>query len=179
MSDGIHVKCSGALTDAVPTWKDVNSVLGSLDGSGLKVGIVISRFNTSLTGMLASKVIGTLQELGVAATDIHCVWVPGAYEIPLIAKQFAKEDTLDAIIALGVVIEGETPHANLINSEVCHALAEIAREHSVPVIDGVVTARNLQQAEVRCSDSDKGRGRYVAEAAIEMAQVLKQLGRSS
>lgn len=153
---------------------------GDRSAAGLKFGLVVSRFNERLTRQLVESAVQALREHGAAEADIEVGWVPGAYEIPFALAQWAAKGGRDAFIALGCVIQGETPHAGLINTEVAHALAELARRHGVPVIDTVVSALTEAQAEARCRPGREGRGWYAAEAAIEMARlqaVMRKEGR--
>jgi 6,7-dimethyl-8-ribityllumazine synthase len=101
--------------------------------------------------------------------------VPGGYEVPALAEQIAAHGDVDAIVALGAVIEGETPHADMINVQVTHSLTDISRKYGIPVIHEVVAARNMEQAAARCTAGRQSRGWYAGLAAVEMAQVFKQV----
>jgi len=147
-----------------------------LDASGLKFAIVVSRFNEELTGRLEVDARQCLLENGAAENAIETIWVPGAYEIPFVANALAKNGKYDAIIALGVVVEGETQHAQMICDSTGIALLDIAREHGLPVINEIVGTRNWEQAVARCTSSRESRGWYAAEAAIETARIFKQIG---
>ncbi len=151
----------------------------NLDASGLRVAIVVSRFNADLTQQLAEDAFRCLEKNGVNGSSIGLFPVPGAYEIPVVANELAKSGNYDAIIALGVVVEGETPHAKMIGDSTGIALLNIAREHGLPVINEIVGTRNWEQAVARCASSETSRGWYAAEAAIETAQVLKQIKEGS
>lgn len=146
-----------------------------LDASGLRFAIVVSRFNSELTDQLAADAFQCLEENGAKVPDIGTFQVPGAYEIPVVINELAKRGNYDALIALGVVIEGETPHAQMIGDSTGIALLDIAREHGVPVINEIVGTRNWEQAVARCTRSRTSRGWYAAEAAIETANVLKTI----
>ncbi len=146
-----------------------------LDASGLKFAIVVSRFNSELTDQLATDAFHCLEENGANVPDIGTFQVPGAYEIPVVVNELAKSGTYDAIIALGVVVEGETPHAQMIGNSTGSALLDIAREHGVPVINEIVGTHNWEQAVARCTRSRTSRGWYAAEAAIETANILKTI----
>jgi len=148
---------------------------GNLNAAGLKFAIVVSRFNAPLTSVLCRTAIVRLRQRGVAAADIEVFQVPGAFEIPFVVEQVAARRPFDAILALGCVIQGETPHAGLINTTVAAALSEIARRHGVPVIDTVVPALNEAQAAARCTEGENGRGWYAADTAVEMARLAKIL----
>jgi len=149
----------------------VRQVRGDLNGQGVRIGIAISRYNAALTGALLTSALEALTEKKCRAEDITVVWVPGSYEIPFALHRLARRGGFDALIGLGVVIQGETAHARLINRQVSLSLAAIAREREIPVIDGVITAENVLQAEKRCLPEQEGRGRYMALAALEMAGV--------
>jgi len=144
-----------------------------LDAGGLKFAMVVSRFNSELTQQLADYAFQCLEENG--AKTVHKFEVPGAYEIPVVLNELAKSGKYDALIALGVVVEGETPHAQMIGDSTGIALLDIAREHGVPVINEIVGTRNWEQAVARCTRSRTSRGWYAAEAAIETAVILKTI----
>ncbi|MDD3275533.1 MAG: 6,7-dimethyl-8-ribityllumazine synthase [Kiritimatiellales bacterium] len=147
----------------------------NLDANGLKFAIVVSRFNSELTDQLAADAFQCLEENGAKVPAIGTFQVPGAYEIPVVVNELAKSGNYDAIIALGVVVEGETPHAQMIGDSTGTALLDIAREYGVPVINEIVGTRNWEQAVARCTRSRTSRGWYAAEAAIETANVLKMI----
>lgn len=148
---------------------------GDLDATGLRFALVVSRYNEELTSILRRTAVARLRQRGAAVSDIEVFEVPGAYEIPFVVEQLAARRPFDAILALGCVIQGETPHAGLINTTVAAALSEIARRHGVPVIDAVVPALNEAQAAARCTEGEHGRGWYAADAAVEMARLAKTL----
>lgn len=148
---------------------------GSLDAGKSKFGIVVSRFNDFFTGQLLSGALDCLTRHGAAAGQETIVRVPGAFEIPLAVKKLAQSKKCDALIALGVVIRGATPHAELIASQVTRALTQISLEHGLPVIDGVVVADNIEQAIERSGSKAGNRGWNAAMAAIEMAELMRQL----
>jgi len=162
-----------------PEFGAVRQVLGSLDARGLRVGIVSSRYNASFTTRLVEGAVSALLEHGASEEDVTVVWVPGAYEVSSAADRLARTGTVDAVIAIGVVIQGETTHAQLINQQVSQSLAAIARQQNLPVLDGVVPAENVAQAEARCQTGREGRGWYLGCAAIEMARVFQKLEASS
>jgi 6,7-dimethyl-8-ribityllumazine synthase len=153
-------------------------VSGNLDASGLRFGLAVSRYNATLTGQLSDSAVRALVEKGADEADVLLAWVPGAYEIPSVLERMAQSGKFDALLALGVVIQGETPHAGLINQQVSQSLADISRAHGLPVLDGVIPARDPEQAEVRCDPGQAARGRYLAYAAIEMARVFQSLDRT-
>ncbi len=149
-----------------------------LNADGLRFAIVVSRFNEELTKQLADDAFQCLEENGAKVPDIGVFQVPGAYEIPVVVNELARSGKYDALIALGVVVEGETPHAQMIGESTGIALLDIAREHGVPVINEIVGTRNWEQAVARCTCSRTSRGWYAAEAAIETARILKTIKES-
>ena len=155
---------------------NIKVVSGGLIGKGLKIGIVVSRFNDFLTKELVGGAVDCLVRHGVGEKDIVVAWVPGANELPLAAQRLALKGGLDAIIALGAVVQGATPHADLINAQVSRSLAGIALEKQVPVINAVVCAENLEQAIERCGTKGGNKGWSGALAAIEMANLFQQMG---
>jgi 6,7-dimethyl-8-ribityllumazine synthase len=146
-----------------------------LNACGLRFAIVVSRFNSELTQQLADDAFQCLEEYGAKVPDIGIFQVPGAYEIPVVINELARSGKYDALIALGAVVEGETPHAQMISDSTGIALLDIAREHGVPVINEIVGTRNWEQAVARCTRSRTSRGWYAAEAAIETARILKTI----
>jgi 6,7-dimethyl-8-ribityllumazine synthase len=151
-------------------------VVGALDASGMRFGIVVSRFNDELTSELCRSAVQCLEKNGAKTSAIQVVRVPGAYEIPVVAERMAATGSYDALIVLGVVVEGETQHAQMIIDTTGQSILDIACRHQVPVINEIVGVRTWAQAEARCLGGEKTRGWYAAEAAIETARVYKQLG---
>ncbi len=149
---------------------------GNLLGKGLRFGIVISRFNEFITGKLLAGAQDGLVRHGVAEADIETVWVPGAFEIPLVAKKLAEAKRYDAIICLGAVIRGGTPHFDYIAAEVSKGIAKVGLDAGLPVIFGVLTADTLEQAIERAGSKMGNRGFEAAEHAVEMANLIKGLG---
>ena len=154
----------------------VQQRVGAMNGSGLRFGIVVSRFNESLTNTLAEEAIRALKFCDVNDKQIELVRVPGAYEIPVVTEKMASTGLFDAFIVLGVVIEGETQHAQMIIDTTGVAILEMACRYKIPIINEIVGARTREQAEVRCAVGNKSRGWYAGLAAIETAQVLRQIG---
>ena len=148
---------------------------GQLDAKGLKFGLVVSRFNDLFTGQLLKGALDCLVRHGADEADLEVVWVPGAYEQPLALKKLAQAGRFHALIALGAVIQGATPHAGLINAQVARALTQISLDSGIPVIDGIVAAENIDQAIERCGSKAGNRGWNAAQTAIEMASLLRQL----
>jgi 6,7-dimethyl-8-ribityllumazine synthase len=146
---------------------------GDLIGSGLKVGIVVSRFNELLSSRLLGGAQDALQRHGVAEADVDVAWVPGAFEIPLVAKKLAASGRYSAVVALGVVIRGATPHFEYVASEVSKGIASASLETGVPIAFGVVTADSIEQAVERAGTKQGNKGWDAASAAIEMANLLK------
>jgi 6,7-dimethyl-8-ribityllumazine synthase len=145
---------------------NVKEFSGDLIGKGLKVGIVVSRFNDFFTKELVGGSIDCLVRHGVKDSDIVVVWVPGANELPMAAQKLAAKGGLDAIVAMGVVIQGATPHADLINAQVSRSLAGIALDKNVPVINSVVCADTIEQAIERCGTKAGNKGWSGALGAI-------------
>jgi 6,7-dimethyl-8-ribityllumazine synthase len=149
---------------------------GHLVGTGLKMAIVVARFNELLSSRLLSGAQDALVRHGMAAEDIDVAWVPGAFEIPLVAGKFAASGRYDAVIALGVVIRGGTPHFEYVASEVSKGVAKVSLDTGVPVMFGVITADTIDQAVERAGTKAGNKGWEAAEAAIEMANLSKSLG---
>lgn len=148
---------------------------GHLVGSGLKMGIVIARFNELLGSRLLSGAKDALVRHGIAEEDIDVAWVPGAFEIPLVARRMAASKRYDAVIALGVVIRGGTPHFEYVASEVSKGVAKASLDTDVPVLFGVITADTIEQAVERAGTKAGNKGWEAAIAAIEMATLTKSL----
>lgn len=147
---------------------------GHLVGSGLKMAVVISRFNVFIGGKLLEGAEDALIRHGVAKEDIHVYWVPGAFEIPLMAKKVVSTNRYDAVICLGAVIRGATPHFDYVCSEVTKGVAQVSLEAMVPVIMGVLTTEDIEQAIERAGTKSGNKGFDAGMAAIEMANMLKQ-----
>ena len=149
---------------------------GMLLGKGLRFGLVISRFNEFITKKLIEGAQDALLRHGVSEADIDAVWVPGSFEIPLAAKKLAQSKNYDAVICLGAVVRGGTPHFEYIATQVTKGIAEVSLETGLPVIYGVITADTLEQAIERAGTKMGNAGFEAAEKAIEMANLLKSLG---
>ena len=152
---------------------------GNLIGTGLKVGIVTSRFNELLSSRLLSGAMDALTRHGVGEDDIDVAWVPGAFEIPAVAKRLADTGRYDAVIALGVVIRGGTPHFEYVAAEVAKGVAHLSLKSAVPVIFGVITADTIEQAVERAGTKAGNKGWSAAENAIEMANLLRTMGQDA
>ena len=153
----------------------MRTIEGNLIGQGQKYGIVAGRFNEFITGKLLSGAIDALIRHGVDEKDIDIAWVPGAFEIPLTAKKIAKTQKYNGVICLGAVIRGATPHFDYVCSEVSKGIAHVTLETEVPVIFGVLTTENIEQAIERAGTKAGNKGYDAAVTAIEMANLLKQL----
>jgi 6,7-dimethyl-8-ribityllumazine synthase len=147
---------------------------GKLDARGMKFGIVIARFNEFISGKLLSGCLDGLTRHGAEEENIHVVWSPGAFEMPLLAKKLAAGKQFDAVICLGAVIRGGTPHFEYVASEVSKGIAHVALETGIPVIFGVLTTDNIEQAIERAGTKGGNRGFDAALAAIEMTNLLKE-----
>jgi 6,7-dimethyl-8-ribityllumazine synthase len=150
-------------------------IQGDLSGKGLKIGIVAARFNDFITSRLTDGALDGLQRHGVADADIEIVRVPGAYEIPLAARMLAQSRKFDAVICLGAVIRGATPHFEYVSAEVSKGVASVSLETGLPVIFGVLTTDTIEQAIERAGTKSGNKGWDAAISAIEMANVMKQL----
>ena len=152
--------------------KEIN---GSFEAKGLKIGIVVSRFNSFLTEQLVKGAADAFVRLGGDEKNLVLVKVPGAYELPLAAQKLAAKKGVDAVVALGAVVQGATAHADLINETTARAFNEISLATGVPVLDGVVSAENLEQAVERCGTKQGNKGFAAMQSAIEMVNVLKNI----
>jgi len=150
-------------------------VEGGLIAKGRKFAIIASRFNDFITKELIAGCTDTLVRHGAEDKDLLVTWVPGAFEIPLLAQKLAKSKSYDAVICLGTVIRGSTPHFDYIASEVAKGVAKAALDTGVPVIFGVITADTIEQAIERAGTKDGNKGRDAALSAIEMANLLAQI----
>jgi len=148
---------------------------GMLVGKGLKFGLVASRFNDFITKKLVEGAEDALIRHGVEPGDIDVAWVPGSFEIPLVAKKIAQTKRYDAVICLGAVIRGGTPHFEYISAEVTKGIAMVGLETGLPVIYGMVTAETLEQAIERAGTKEGNQGFKAAVSAIEMANLMKKI----
>ena len=154
----------------------MNYIEGNLIAQGLKIGIAAARFNEFIVSKLVSCAEDGLQRHGVKESDIDLAWVPGAYELPLAAKKMAKSGKYDAVICLGAVIRGSTPHFDYVCAEVSKGVANVSLDSEVPVIFGVITTDSIEQAIERAGTKAGNKGFDAAATAIEMANLLKQIG---
>ncbi len=146
---------------------------GSLLGQGLKVGIVISRFNDFISKSLLDGAIDAFKRHGVSEEDLDIAWVPGAFEIPYIAKKMAETKNYDAIVALGAVIRGSTPHFDYVAAETAKGVASISLQTGVTVVFGVLTTDTIEQAIERAGTKAGNKGWDAAVTAIEMANLAR------
>lgn len=153
----------------------VKTVEGSLIPKGKSFAIVASRFNDFLTKQLIDGCVDTLLRHGVKDEEIIVTWVPGAYEIPSIAMRLAKTKSYDAVICLGTVIRGATPHFDYIASEVAKGIAKVGLDTGVPTIFGVITADTIEQAIERAGTKDGNKGKDAALNAIEMVNLVEKI----
>ena len=148
---------------------------GKLDAKGLKFGIVIARFNEFISGKLLSGCLDGLRRHGADEENIEVIWSPGAFEIPLLAKKMASGKRYDAVICLGAVIRGATPHFDYVAAEVSKGVAHVGLETGLPVIFGVLTTENIEQAIERAGTKGGNKGFDAALAAIEMANLMREM----
>jgi 6,7-dimethyl-8-ribityllumazine synthase len=139
------------------------------------VAVVVSRFNAVVTRKLVQGALETLREKGVADDDVDVAWVPGAFEIPLVARRLARSGTYDAVICLGAVVRGETQHFDLVAWQSALGIREAARDSGVPIVFEVLATEDLQQALDRAGGAHGNKGRDAALAALEMASLMESL----
>ena len=151
----------------------MKEISGALTANGLKIALVVSRFNSFLTEQLVKGAVDAFVRLGGDEKDLTLVRVPGAYELPVAVQKLARRKGTDAVVALGAVVRGATAHADLINETTARAFSQISLETGVPVADGVVSADSLEQAVERCGTKQGNKGFSAMQAAIETANVLK------
>lgn len=148
---------------------------GKLIGSGIKVGIVVARFNEFICSRLLGGAYDALKRHGISDDDITTAWVPGSFEIPLIAQKMAESGKYDAVICLGAVIRGATSHYDLVCNEAAKGIAQASLKTGVPVLFGVITTENIEQAIERAGTKAGNKGFDVATSAIEMVNLIKEL----
>lgn len=153
----------------------MREIKAELTGKGKKFGIVASRFNEFITAKLLEGACDTLVRHGVSEVGIEAVWVPGAFEIPYVAQKMAKSKKYDAIICLGTVIRGATPHFDYVASESAKGVAKVSLDSGVPCVFGIITADNLEQAIERAGTKDGNKGRDAAMTAIELANLYDKI----
>jgi 6,7-dimethyl-8-ribityllumazine synthase len=148
---------------------------GGLQAKGLKFAVIVSRFNEFITNRLLDGALDSLLRHGATEQDIDIIKVPGSFEIPLIAKKIARKKSHDAIICLGTIIRGSTPHFEYVASETAKGIAQVSLELEVPVAFGIITADTIEQAIERAGTKSGNKGWNAALVAIEMAQLMKKL----
>ena len=153
----------------------MNIIQGNVIGSGMKVAIVASRFNEFITSKLLSGAEDGLVRHGVAGEDIDAYWVPGAFELPMLAQKLAQSGKYDAVICLGAVIRGSTSHYDLVCSETAKGIAQASMHTGVPVLFGVITTENIEQAIERAGTKAGNKGYDCALSAIEMVDLLRRV----
>ena len=152
-----------------------NVLEGFITGKGLKFGIVVARFNEFITNKLLGGALDTLHRHETRDEDIDVAWVPGAFEIPMVAKKMAESGKYDAVICLGAVIRGSTTHYDYVCNEVSKGVAQVGLTTGVPTIFGVVTTENIEQAIERAGTKAGNKGSDGAMSAMEMANLLKKI----
>jgi 6,7-dimethyl-8-ribityllumazine synthase len=147
---------------------------GSRHGTGLRVAVAVSRFNEQITRRLLSGALAALQRCGVA--DVDVAWAPGAYDLPSVARALADAGRYDAIVCLGCVVQGETTHDRYVALGAASGLARISADSRIPIAFGVLTVQTMEQAEARSGGAHGNKGEDAALAAVELADVLRQIG---
>ena len=156
----------------MPRFENIYEYPSSLEGHGLSVGVVMSRFNQDICEGLLSACATELRRLGVNESDIEIATVPGALEIPLVLQNMAQSDRFDALIALGAVIRGETYHFEVVSNDSCRAVMDVQLDTGIPVANGILTCEDDDQALARMQQ----KGTDCAQAAVEMANLLRAIG---
>ena len=153
----------------------MKEVTGSLDGSGLRIGVVASKFNDDVVELMLKGVHSRLLSFGVAEDDITLAWVAGAFEVPMATKAMALSGNVDGIVGLGCVIRGETPHFDYVAGEAASGILQVGLETGIPAIFGVLTTETRAQALERASGERGDKGADCAKAVVEIVQLLRQL----
>ncbi len=151
---------------------------GKLDASGLKIGIVVGRFNEFISNKLLGGTMDALVRHGMDDNNVDVAWVPGAFEIPLVAKRMAQSNKYDAVICLGCIIRGATPHFDYVAAEASKGIAMVSLESDCPIAFGVLTTETIEQAIERAGTKAGNKGWDAALAAIEMVNLLKEISAS-
>lgn len=150
-------------------------IKADLIAKGKRFGIIVSRFNEFISSKLLEGAIDTLAQHGVKEEDVSVVWVPGSFEIPMVAKKLAEGKKYDAVICLGAIIRGETPHFDFIASEAAKGIAKVGMDSDIPCVFGVITTDNLEQALDRAGTKSGNKGREAAKTAIEMCNLYAKI----
>lgn len=153
----------------------MNTIEGKLDATGLKTAIIVARFNEFITSKLLAGALDCLKRHNASENDVTVIWVPGCFEIPATARRIARAGKYDAIICLGAVIRGATPHFDYVSAEVSKGVAQAGMEAAMPVIFGVLTTDTIEQAVERAGTKSGNKGFDAAFSAIEMANLYKQI----
>jgi 6,7-dimethyl-8-ribityllumazine synthase len=146
---------------------------GALDATGMRVAVVAGRFNDHVTKPLLEGALATFEAAGLDEVPVH--WVPGAFEIPLVAQRLAGSGRFDAVVCLGAVIRGDTPHFDYVAGACASGVARVSLDTGVPVVFGVLTTDDLEQALARCGGAEGNKGAEAARTAVEMVCLLRQL----
>ncbi|HXF59058.1 MAG TPA: 6,7-dimethyl-8-ribityllumazine synthase [Candidatus Saccharimonadales bacterium] len=154
-------------------------VEGTLDGAGLRIAVLVSRFNEIVGDRLLTGALAALERRGVRPRDVLVAKVPGAFELPIVARHLARSGRHDAVVCLGAVIRGDTPHFEYVAGAASRGIARASYETGVPVLFGVLTTETLEQALERAGGAQGHKGVETAEGAIEMARLLRALGRKA
>jgi 6,7-dimethyl-8-ribityllumazine synthase len=152
---------------------------GKSDATGMRLAIVAGRFNDDITKLLLEGAQYELADHGLEPDSVPVVWVPGAFEIPLVAKQLVESGELDAVICLGAVIRGDTPHFDFVAGECASGISRVALDTGVPIAFGVLTTDDLDQALARAGGTEGNKGAEAAATAVEMVDLLRQLGKQA
>ena len=150
-------------------------IVGDMDGQGLRVAVVVARFNEFVTRQLLNGAVETLARFGVRDEDIGVAWVPGSFELPVVAKTLAQTERYDSVICLGAVIRGETDHYDMVAGQSSGGIASVGLETGVPTIFGVLTADNMDQAINRAGGKSGNIGSNAAVAAVETARLIQSI----
>jgi 6,7-dimethyl-8-ribityllumazine synthase len=153
----------------------VRVLRGDGDGAGVRIAIVAARFNETITAALVDGAVDALMRSGVSNDDVTVVWVPGAFEVPVVARRFAEGGGVDAIVCLGAVIRGETAHFELVANEAARGIADVSRTTGMPCIFEILATEDLEQARSRAGGAHGNKGREAALAALEMVHLLRSL----
>jgi 6,7-dimethyl-8-ribityllumazine synthase len=156
---------------------DYSEYEGNLDAAAIRVAVVASRFNDDVTKLLLDGALRELADMGLDPGSVPVVWVPGAFEIPLVAKRLAESGERDAVICVGAVIRGDTPHFDYVASECAAGVGRVALDTGVPVAFGVLTTDDRDQAFARAGGAEGNKGAEAAATAVEMVDLLRQLGK--
>jgi 6,7-dimethyl-8-ribityllumazine synthase len=152
---------------------------GNLDATGMRLAVVAGRFNDDVTKLLLEGALRELADKGLDPDSVPVVWVPGAFEIPLVAKQLAESGERDAVICVGAVIRGDTPHFDYVAGECAAGVSRVALDTGVPVAFGVLTTDDRDQALARAGGAEGNKGAEAAATAVEMVDLLRQLGKQA